>query len=40
MSESFIEVMKAAGLSPPADIEPDKLHRFPGVGKTNGNTAG
>lgn len=29
-----------AGLSPPDVIEPGKLHRFPGAGKSNGNTAG
>ncbi|MFO1352591.1 MAG: DUF3987 domain-containing protein [Gammaproteobacteria bacterium] len=32
--------MRAAGLEPPDVIEPGKLHRFPGAGKRNGNTAG
>lgn len=34
------DAMRAAGLEPPDMIEPGKLHRFPGVGKRNGNTAG
>ena len=34
------DAMRAAGLDPPDVIEPGKLHRFPGVGKSNGNTAG
>ena len=36
----FREAMQAAGLEPPQVIEPGKLHRFPGIGKRNGNTAG
>lgn len=36
----FANAMRAAGLEPPAVIEPGKLHRFPGIGKRNGNTAG
>ncbi len=36
----FLEAIRAAGLEPPDVIEPGKLHRFPGVGKRNGNTAG
>ena len=36
----FRDAMHAAGLEPPDVIEPGKLHRFPGVGKRNGNTAG
>lgn len=36
----FRDAMRAAGLEPPDVIEPGKLHRFPGVGKRNGNTAG
>jgi len=36
----FKEAIRAAGLEPPDVIEPGKLHRFPGVGKRNGNTAG
>lgn len=36
----FRDAMRAAGLEAPDVIEPGKLHRFPGVGKRNGNTAG
>lgn len=36
----FRDAIQAAGLEPPDAIEPGKLHRFPGVGKSNGNTAG
>lgn len=36
----FREAMHAAGLEPPEVIEPGKLHRFPGIGKRNGTTAG
>lgn len=36
----FKDVIQSAGLEPPDVIEPGKLHRFPGVGKRNGNTAG
>ena len=36
----FRDAIRAAGLQPPDVIEPGKLHRFPGVGKRNGNTAG
>ncbi len=36
----FRDAIHAAGLKPPDVIEPGKLHRFPGVGKRNGNTAG
>ena len=36
----FRGAMRAAGLEPPEVIEPGKLHRFPGIGKRNGNTAG
>ncbi|WP_456412175.1 DUF3987 domain-containing protein [Thiolapillus sp.] len=36
----FRNAIQAAGLEPPHLIEPGKLHRFPGVGKCNGNTAG
>jgi putative DNA primase/helicase len=39
-NSQFREVMRAAGLEPPDVIEPGKLHRFPGIGKRNGNTAG
>ena len=36
----FRDAMSAIGLQPPDSIIPGKLHRFPGVGKRNGNTAG
>ena len=36
----FRDAIRAAGLEPPGVIEPGKLHRFPGVGKRSGNTAG
>ena len=36
----FRDAIRATGLEPPDVIEPGKLHRFPGVGKCNGNTAG
>ena len=38
--EQFRDTIIAAGLTPPDVIEPDKLYRFPGIGKRNGNTAG
>lgn len=36
--EQFADAMRAAGLEPPEDIQPGKLHRFPGFGRRNGNT--
>jgi putative DNA primase/helicase len=36
----FIETIRAAGLTPPNIIEPEKLYRFPGIEKRSGNTAG
>jgi len=36
----FHDAIQATGLEPPEVIEAGKLHRFPGVGKRNGNTAG
>lgn len=36
----FRDAIRVAGLEPPDVIEPGKLHRFAGVGKRNGNTAG
>jgi putative DNA primase/helicase len=39
-TEQFRDVIRAAGLSPPDVIEPGRIHRFPGEGKRNGNTAG
>ena len=38
--EAFRLAIQAAGLEPPEIVEPGKLHRFPGMGKRNGNTAG
>lgn len=35
--ESFRTAMLAAGLTPPDFIEPGRWHRFPGIGKANGN---
>lgn len=40
MIDNFMQAMQAAGLNPPEHIQPGKFHRFPGVGKHNGNTAG
>ena len=40
MSQDFISAVRSAGMSPPAAIEPEKLYRFPGIGKSIGNTAG
>ena len=36
----FHQSIRAAGLLPPDHIEPGRFHRFPGVGKANGNKAG
>ncbi len=36
----FRRKIEEAGMSPPEEIEPGKWHRYPGVGKTNGNIAG
>jgi putative DNA primase/helicase len=38
--EQFQKVIQASGLIPPDLIEPGKIHRFPGIGKSNGNTSG
>jgi putative DNA primase/helicase len=38
--DQFREAIQTTGLIPPDVIEPGKLHRFPGIGKRNGNTAG
>ncbi len=38
--QQFADTIRAASLEPPDVIEPGKLHRFPGIGKRNGNTAG
>lgn len=39
-AENFRDAIRAAGMIPPDVIEPGRFHRFPGVGKRNGNTAG
>jgi len=36
----FKDAIRDAGMEPPETIEPGKFHRFPGVDKSNGNTAG
>ena len=36
----FYRAIKAAGLEPPAQIEPGKLHRIPGLGKSQNNRSG
>jgi len=36
----FQDAIRATGLQPPDSIFPGKLHRFPGIGKRKGNTAG
>lgn len=38
--DQFRSAIRATGLEPPDVIELGKLHRFPGIGKRNGNTAG
>lgn len=39
-AEQFRAAIATAGLRPPDVIEAGKLHRFPGISKRNGNTAG
>jgi putative DNA primase/helicase len=39
-TEQFRAAIRASGMAPPDVIEPDRFHRFPGIGKGNGNTAG
>ena len=36
----FRDAMRAVGLEPPEIIRPGRFHRFPGMGKRPGNTAG
>ena len=36
----FKDAMRATGLEPPEVVEAGKFHRFPGIGKRNGNTSG
>jgi phage/plasmid primase-like uncharacterized protein len=38
--DAFRQVLEMAGLHPPAVIPPGEMIRFPGVGKSNGNTSG
>ena len=38
-TNEFREAIQSIGLIPPDSIEPGRLHRFPGAGKRNGNTA-
>jgi putative DNA primase/helicase len=38
-TQQFSDAIKAAGLIPPSAIEPGKLHRMPGAGKTGSNSA-
>lgn len=40
MVDAFREAVQAAGLNPPEHIVPGRFHRFPGIGKSNSNTAG
>lgn len=39
-ADGFRDAIRAAGMTPPDLIEPGRFHRFPGIGKSNGNTAG
>lgn len=39
-NSQFRAAIRATGLEPPDTIVPGELHRFPGIGKNNGNTAG
>ena len=36
----FHAAMRNAGLSPPDVIEPGKIYRFAGIGKSKSNTSG
>ena len=36
----FADTIRTSGLTPPDNIEPEKLYRFPGMNKGSGNTAG
>ena len=38
--EQFKDEIRDAGMEPPDVIEPGKIHRFPGIGKSRGNTSG
>ena len=39
-STQFREAIQAAGMEPPHYLDPGKMYRFPGLGKSRGNTAG
>ena len=39
-TSQFRDEISATGLIPPDVIVPGKMHRFPGIGKRNGNTSG
>ena len=39
-TSSFLNAISNAGLNPPAHIEPGRIYRFPGLGKTRTNRAG
>jgi putative DNA primase/helicase len=36
----FADTIRTSGLTPPDNIEPEKLYRFPGMNKRSGNKAG
>ncbi len=40
MSDEFRRAIVEAGFCPPDFIQPSRFHRFPGIGKSNGNRAG
>jgi putative DNA primase/helicase len=40
LNEQFQDAILSAGLVPPDVIEPGRFHRFPGLGKSAGNSAG
>ena len=39
-TSQFRDAIRSTGLIPPDTIVPGELHRFPGIGKSKGNTAG
>ena len=40
VASQFRDAIRVAGLAPPDVIKPGRFHRFPGIGKRKGNTAG
>jgi putative DNA primase/helicase len=38
--QGFLDAMHSTGITPPEYIEPGTFHRFPGIGKPNGNKSG